>query len=66
MSTAELSPALLSKLQIMQKKLGASDIESTIDKSINMAYFIAENINDPQSKVLVERNGKYQELKGFS
>ena len=66
MSISDLSPALMSKLQILQRKLGASDIVSTIDQSINMAYFIAENINNPQSKILVERDGKFQELKGFS
>ena len=66
MSTSDLSADVLNKLEIMQKKLGTADLESTIDKSLNMAYFIAEKINDPSTKVLVEQNGKYQELKGFA
>ena len=65
MSTAELSPDILEKLQIMQEKLGSADLQSALDKSLNIAHFVSETLSDPQSKLLVERNGKFQQLTEF-
>ena len=65
MSTADLSPDILEKLQIMQTKFGSADLESALDKSLNIAHFVSETLNDPKSKLLVERNGKFQQIKEF-
>jgi hypothetical protein len=65
MSTAELSPDLLEKLQIMQEKLGTADLQSALDKSLNIAHFVSDTLSDPRSKLLVERDGKFQQLTEF-
>jgi hypothetical protein len=59
MSTADFSPNVVLKLQILQKKLGANDLETTLDKSLDIANFITDTVKDPSSKLLVEHNGKY-------
>ncbi len=63
MSTANLSPELVSKLQILQQKLGADDLEAALNKSLNIANFVADTVHDQSSKLLVERDGKFTELK---
>ena len=63
MSTADFSPQVVSKLQILQQKLGANDLETALDKSLNIANFVADTVNDQSSKLLVERDGKFTELK---
>ena len=63
MSTADLSENVLSKLRILQQKLGADDLESTLDKSLNIANFVADTVSSPESKLLVERQGKFTELR---
>ena len=65
MSTSDLSPDILEKLQIMQSKFGSADLESALDKSLNIAHFVNETLSDPKSKLLVERNGKFQQIKEF-
>ncbi len=52
----------MSKLRILQGKLGADDLESTLDKSLNIANFVADTVSNPESKLLVERQGKFTEL----
>ena len=66
MSTADLSPNVVLKLQILQKKLRADDLESALDKSLNIANFIADAVEDPSTKLLVEQHGKYTELKAIN
>lgn len=66
MLTAELPESITAKLQILQEKLGAEDLDSALDKSLNIANYIADRISDPKSKILVERDGKYTELKGIA
>ena len=63
MSTADFSPQVVSKLQILQQKLGADNLETALDKSLNIANFVADTVNDQASKLLVERDGKFTELK---
>ncbi|HZL27334.1 MAG TPA: hypothetical protein VFC39_12485 [Acidobacteriaceae bacterium] len=66
MPTAELSPNVLSKLRILQDKLGAEDLDAALDKSLNIANYVADTISDPTKKLLVEREGKYTELNGIA
>ncbi len=66
MSTTELPADVVSKLQILKQKLGADDIEAALDKSLNIANFVADTVNDSSSKLLVERDGKFTELKGIA
>ncbi len=54
MSTADLSPTVVLKLQILQQKLGVSDLVSALDKSLDIANFIADTVDDPSSKLLVD------------
>ena len=60
MSTADLSPTVVLKLQILQEKLGTDDLETALDKSLDIANFIADTLHDPSRKLLVESGGKYQ------
>lgn len=66
MSPADLPADVVSKLEILKSKLGTDDISSALDKSLNIANFIADTVNDRDSKLLVERDGKYVELKSIA
>ena len=59
-----LSDRMRQKLLVLQDKLGTQDLESTLDKSLNIAYYVARTVNDSESKLLVERKGKFTELTG--
>ena len=59
----DFSPVITAKLRALQKKLGADDLESALDKSLNIADFIADTVHDPDRKLLVETHGKFMELK---
>lgn len=63
---AELPPDLQEKLEILQKKLGTDDLASALDKSLNIANYITDTVNDPRSKLLVETDGKYTELSSIA
>ncbi len=62
MSTADLSPTVVLKLQILQQKLGVTDLVSALDKSLDIANFIADTVHDPSSKLIVEHDGKFELL----
>lgn len=66
MSTTQLPASVVSKLEILKDKLGTDDLEGALDKSLNIANFVADTVNDRDSKLLVERGGKYTELKGIA
>ncbi len=63
MSATHFSPEIISKLQILQQKLGADDLDAALTKSLNIANFVADTVHDQGSKLLVERDGKFTELK---
>ena len=65
-SDVHVSETIRLKLEALQQKLGADSIDSALDKSLNIAYFVADTLEDPDSKLLVERNGRYQELRGIA
>jgi hypothetical protein len=65
MSTADLSPKIVLKLRILQEKLGADGLETALNKSLDIASYIADTIHDPSSKLLVERGGKYRLLENI-
>jgi hypothetical protein len=60
---ATLPQLTVSKLRMLQRKLGADDLGAALDKSLNIANYVADTVRDPESKLLVERQGKYTELK---
>ena len=62
----EITPAIEAKLRALQEKLGADDLASALDKSLNIANFVAETVKDPNSKLLVESAGKFSEVKGIA
>ncbi len=66
MNTAELPQEIVSKLETLKRKLGTDDIGVALEKSLNIANFVADTVNDRESKLLVERGGKYTELKGIA
>ena len=61
-----LPPRVFEKLQQVQKELGSNDLYAALEKSLNIAHFVAETLEDPEKKLLIERKGKYQLLKGFA
>ena len=60
-----LSPTLEAKLRILQQKLGADDLDSALDKSLNIANFVADTVSDPQSKLLLKTGDTLQEINGI-
>ena len=66
MSTSDLSADVLQKLEIVQKQLGAKDLNSALDLSLDYAHFVLKTLNNPETKLLVERRGNLTEVKGFS
>lgn len=66
MSTSDISSDVLQKLQIVQQQLGAKDLNSALDTSLDYVHFVLDTLNDPASKLLIERNGEFREVKGFS
>ena len=64
-TTLTLTPTVEEKLVILQKMLGMSDLDAALDKSLNIAHFVASTLEDPEKKLLVERKGKFQLLEGF-
>ncbi len=65
MSTSDLSADVIQKLEIVQKRLGAKDLNAALDTSLDYAYFVLKTLADPGAKLLVERDGKFNEVKGF-
>jgi len=59
MNCIEVSDSLLEKIEDMRVRLGVKDREAVLEKSLNIAHFVAETIKDPESKLLLERRGKY-------
>ena len=66
MNTAELPQDIVSKLEALKGKLGTDDINVALEKSLNIANFVADTVNDRNSKLLVKRDGKYTELEGIA
>lgn len=66
MNTAQLPQDIVTKLEVLKGKLGAEDIGVALEKSLDIANFVADTVNDERSKLLVERNGRYTELKGIA
>lgn len=62
----ELPPQLQQKLAMLQQKLGTDDLESALNKSLNIANYIADTVNDPRRKLLVETDGTYTELSSIT
>ncbi len=66
MNTAQLPEDIVSKLEVLKGKLGTDDIGVALEKSLNIANFVADTVNDQNSKLLVKRDGKYTELEGIA
>ena len=66
MTTTDLPESVILKLNVLKGKLGTDDLESALDKSLNLANFVVDTVNSPESKLLVERDGKFTELKGIT
>ena len=65
MSTEQLSSEVLEKLEIMKDELGADDLNTALNKSLNIAHYVSDILKDSRSKLLVERNGKFEWIKRF-
>ncbi len=66
MNPAQLPEDIVSKLEVLKGKLGTDDIGVALEKSLNIANFVADTVNDQNSKLLVKRDGKYTELEGIA
>ena len=65
MSTEQLSSEVLTKLQIMKEELGAENLDAALNKSLSIAHYVSDILKDSKSKLLVERNGKFEWIKKF-
>ncbi len=57
-----LSPEIKAKLEWLQTRMGAQDLASTLDKSLEITNYILDTVSDPNRKLLVEQAGKFTEL----
>jgi len=62
----EFPAELLEKLKIVQRELGAQDLNAALDKTLNIAHYVAGVLADPEKKLLVEQRGKYRRLLEFN
>jgi hypothetical protein len=62
----QISDLAAAKLRVLQEKLGVDDLEAALDKSLNIANFVADTVKDKQSKLLVESDGKFTELRDIA
>ena len=65
-NTVQISDRTLEKLQVLKEKLKTEDLDSALDKSLNIANYVADTVSDEDSKLLVEKQGKYTELTGIA
>ncbi len=59
-------PQLQEKLEYLQQQLNTPDLASALNKSLEIANYVADTISDPKTKLLVEQGGKLQEVTGIT
>lgn len=60
---ASLPEVTLSKLRLLEQKLGVQTLDEALEKSLEIANYVADTVSDPNTKLLVERQGRFTELK---
>jgi|GEM_PF-5847987 len=63
---AVISESAEAKLRALQEKLGVDDIDAALDKSLNIANFVADTVKSSRSKLIVEKDGQFTELKDIA
>ncbi len=58
----EASINLEAKLKVLQEKLRSKDLVSALNDSLALANYVADAMNDPERKLLIEKNGKFIQL----
>jgi hypothetical protein len=58
-----ITDTIMQKIASLQRTLHVESLEEALDKSLNIAHFVAETINDRDAKLLVERRGRLTQLK---
>ena len=59
-------PQLQAKLEYLQQQLNTPDLATTLDKSLEIANYFCDAIRDPDTKLLLEQNGKLKEVTGIT
>lgn len=58
----EASINLEAKLKVLQEKLRSKDLVAALNDSLALANYVADAMNDPDRKLLIEQNGKFVQL----
>ena len=58
----EASIQLEAKLKVLQEKLRSKDLVSALNDSLALANYVADAMNDPERKLLIEKDGKFIQL----
>ena len=59
-------PQLQEKLEYLQQQLKTPDLATTLDKSLEIANYFCGAISDPDTKLLLEQDGKLKEVTGIT
>lgn len=62
----EASLNLEAKLKVLKEKLRSEDLVSALNDSLALANYIADALNDPQRKLLVEKDGRFVQLRAVA
>lgn len=58
----ESSINLEAKLKVLQGKLRSKDLVAALNDSLALANYVADAMNDPDRKLLIEKDGKFVQL----
>ena len=62
----EASLNLEAKLKVLKEKLRSEDLVSALNDSLALANYIADALNDPERKLLVEKDGRFVQLRAVA
>ena len=59
-------PQLQEKLEYLQQQLKTPDLPSTLDRSLEIANYVAQCIIDPNTKLLIKQGDQVNEITGIT
>lgn len=59
-------PNLQEKLEYLQQQFNTPDLPSTLDRSLEIANYVAQCIIDPNTKLLVKQGDQVNEITGIT
>lgn len=59
-------PQLQEKLEYLQQQLNTPDLPSTLNRSLEIANYVAQCIIDPNTKLLIKQGDRVNEITGIT